>query len=136
MNLSDVADEVATRLDTIAGLNAFAYPPGSLTPPAAVVLNPRDGDIRYDQTYRRGMDRMTLPVIVIAGRADERSANQTIRQFCDGSGASSVKAVLESGAYTSLHTLVVVTGGIDGVTWNGVEYLAALFDIDITGSGS
>ncbi len=136
MNLSEIAAEVAARLDTIDGLNAFAYPPGSLHPPAAVVLNPAPGDIQYDQTYGRGMDRITLPLIVIAGRASERAANEAIRLYCDGDGARSIKQVLEFGDYVSLHTLRVITGGVDGVIWGGTEYLAALFDLDITGQGS
>lgn len=136
MNLSTACEEIATRLDTISGLHVHAYPPGSVSPPCAVVLNPRTGDIQYDQTYGRGMDRITLPLLVVAGRATERGANKTIRLYCDGSGTSSVKAVLEAGTYTAFHTIRVMTAGVDGVTWGGVEYLAALFDIDITGQGS
>lgn len=136
MNLTDVANEVAQRLDTIDGLNAFPYPPGSISPPAAIVLNPSPGDINYDATYGRGTDTMTLPVIVLAGKASDRSANEAIRAYCDGSGSRSVKAVLESGEYTSLDIIRVATAGVDGVTIAGTEYLAALFDIEIAGQGA
>jgi hypothetical protein len=135
MNLSDVAEEIAARLDTISGLNAFPFPPDSLTPPAAIVLNPQPGDVVYDQTYGRGMDRITLPVIVLGGRSSDQQAHADIRAYLDGSGARSVKAVLEAGTYTSLHTIRVTTGGVDGVKLGGVEYYAAMFDLDITGQG-
>lgn len=136
MNLTDVATEVAARLDSIAGLRCFAYQPPSITPPAGIVLNPLPGDIQYDQTYGRGMDRITLPVLVVAGRSSERPAQEAIRAYLDGSGPRSVKAVVEAGTYTSLHTIRVTTGGVDGVVIAGTEYLAALFDLDITGQGS
>jgi hypothetical protein len=136
MNLSDVAEEVAARLDTIDGLRCFAYQPPSIVPPAGIVLNPAPGDIEYDQTYGRGMDRMTLPVIVVVGRSAERSAQEDIRAYCDGSGTRSVKAVLESGTYTAFDHVRVATAGVDGVAIAGTEYLAALFDLDIVGQGS
>lgn len=136
MNVSDVATEVANRLDSIEGLRCFAYQPPSITPPAGIVLNPSPGDIRYDQTYGRGMDRLTLPVLIVAGRASERSAQRAIRAYLNGSGPRSVKAALETGEYTSLHTICVTTSGVDGVAFAGTEYLAALFDLDITGQGS
>lgn len=135
MNISEVAAEVSARLNTINGLRCFPYQPGSITPPAAMVLNPSPGDLQYDKTYGRGMDRMTLPLLLVAGRASERTAQDAIRAYLDGSGARSVKATLESGEYTSLDSLVVMTSGVDGVSIGGTEYLAALFDLDIAGQG-
>jgi hypothetical protein len=136
MNLSDVADEIAAQLDTIAGLRCFAYQPETINPPTAIVLNPVPGGIEYDQSYQRGMDRITLPLLLVVGAASNRSAQAAVRLFCDGSGAQSVKAVVEAGTYTSLHTVRVTIGGIDGVTIGGQEYLAAFFDLDVTGQGS
>lgn len=136
MNLSAVCAEVAEVLDTIDGLRCFAYQPQTITPPAAIVLNPAPGDIVYDATYGRGMDRMTLPLLIVGGRSDNRSVQQSIREYCDGSGPRSVKAVLERATFTSLHTIRVSTGGVDGVVVGGVEYLAALLDLDIAGQGS
>lgn len=135
MNLSAVAAEVAAVLDSIPGLRAHEYPPGSASPPCAIVLNPTPGDIRYDGTMGRGMDRMTLPVVLLAGRASERATNRAVRPFLDGSGAQSVKAALEGADYTSLHAITVTIGGVDGVSWYGVDHLAALFELDIVGQG-
>lgn len=134
MDLGDVMDEVSTRLDTIAGLRCFAWPPGAAVPPAAVVGYP--SDYTYDATYGRGMDRMTLPVVVLVGRPTDRSTRDAIAAYVNGSGSASVKAVLESGTYTALHTLRVMSVDFDVYQLGGTDYLAAIFDLDIAGSGS
>jgi len=134
MNLAAVMDAVAARLQTVSGLRVFAYPPGSLTPPGAVVSYPET--YVFDETYGRGMDRLKLPVVVVVGKVSDRAARDQLGAFCDGSGASSVKAVLESGTYTAFHTVRVESIEFDVVTIAAVDYMAALFDLDIAGSGS
>lgn len=134
MDLADVMDEVASRLDTITGLRCFAYPPGTVNPPAAVVSYP--DTYTYDETYGRGSDRLSLPVVVVVGKVSDRSARDQIGAYVDGSGARSVKAVLESGTYTAFDELRVVSVEFDVVTIGGTDYMAALFTLDILGSGS
>lgn len=136
MNLSNAAAEIAERAATIEGLNAYDFAPGTVVPPCLVVLNPEPGGILYDQTYGRGMDRITLPVILICGPAVEREQQQGIRLYLDGAGAKSIKAVLESGTYESFDVIRVMVGGVDGISVGGVEYIAALFDLDIGGRGA
>lgn len=94
MNLSDVMDELAARIDAIDGLRVFAYEPDTLQPPAAVVTFPESYD--YDATYGRGSDRMTIPVVVMVGRASDRAARGNLSRYVDGSGAASLKAVIEA----------------------------------------
>lgn len=134
MDLGDVMDQVATQLDTITGLRVFAHPPGTVVPPAAVVSYPET--YTFDETYGRGMDRLTLPVVVVVGKPTERSTRDRLAAYCDGSGSSSVKAVLESGAYSAFHMLRVVDIEFDAVTIGGTDYMAALFTVDIAGQGS
>lgn len=135
MDLAVIMAEVAARLDTIAGLRCFAWPPGTATPPAAVVGYPTE--YRYDETYGRGMDRMTLPVVVLVdGKPTDRKARDRLAAYVNGSGSSSIKAVLESGVYTALDTLRVTGVEVDVYQLAAVEYLAAIFDIDIAGQGS
>jgi len=134
MDLAAVMDAVAGRIDTITGLRVHPHPPGSLTPPAAVVSYP--DEIAFDETYVRGMDRMTLPVVVVVGKASDRAARDELAAYCNGSGARSIKAVLESGVYTAFHTLRVMRIEFDVVTIGGTDYLAALFDLDISGQGA
>lgn len=134
MNLDDVMDELATRIDTVAGLRVFAWPPGTATPPAAIVGYPTN--YTYDETYKRGMDRMNLPVVVLVGRPTDRSTRDAISQYVAGSGSASLKAVIESGTYTAFHTVRVVSVDFDVYQLGGVDYLAGIFDLDIAGSGS
>jgi hypothetical protein len=132
--ISDVMDQLAARANTIDGLRCFAYPPATLTPPAAVVSYPTD--YTYDATYARGMDRLSLPLVVVVGRPTDRSTRDNLARYVDGSGVASIKAVLESGTYTAFDVLRVESAEFDVVTIGGVDYMAALFTLDIAGQGS
>lgn len=134
MDLGNVMDAISTRLDTITGLRCFASPPATLVPPAAVVSYP--DTLAFDATYGRGMDRLDLPVVVVVGRPTDRSTRDNLSLYCDGSGASSVKAVLESGTYSAFHTVRVKDIEFDVVTIAAIDYMAAIFNLDIAGSGS
>jgi len=134
MDLAAVMDAIGDRLDMIDGLRVHKYPVGSVSPPAAVLSYP--DDYEYDSTYARGMDRMTLPVVLVVGKASERTARDRLAAYVNGSGTSSVKAVLESGAYTAFDVVVVKSAEFDVVRIADVDYLAAVFDLDIAGRGA
>jgi len=134
MNVGVVADQLAARLGTIAGLRVFAYPPDSLQPPAAVVGYPET--ISYDETYGRGSDRLTLPVVVVDGKVSDRATRTRLAAYADGTGAKSVKAVVESGTYTAFDTVRVAAAEFDVVAIAGTDYMACLFDLEIVGSGA
>lgn len=136
MILADVMDEVAARLGTIQGLRAYEFPPDKVDVPAAVVSYP--DEYTYDGTYRRGADRMTLPVVAVVGRASDRASRDLLGAYVDGDGPSSFKRVLESEdlpAYTTFDSVRVTNVEFDVVRIGGVDYVAALFDLDILGSG-
>lgn len=134
MNLANVMQAISDRLDTIDGLRCFGYPEASLTPPGAVVLYPEKLD--FDETYVRGMDRISLPVLLVVGKVSERSARDQLGAYCNGSGTSSVKQVLETGAYSEFDVVTVVDVTFDVATLAGTDYLAAIFNLDIAGHGS
>jgi hypothetical protein len=135
MNLNTVADEIATVLDTIAGLRISDYPPASVTPPAGIVSYP--ASVEFDATYGRGMDRIPdWPVLVVVGKATDRTARERIYAYAAATGASSVKAVLEAHTYTSLATLRVVSCEFDVLEIASVNYISALFHLDIAGQGT
>ncbi len=136
MNLAEVMQELADRLDTIAGLRVHAYPPDKITPPAAVVTYP-DG-IDYDSAYARGADRLTVPVVLLVGRVSARASRADIARFADGSGTASVKAVLEAAApaYTKFDSVRVVRAVFNVIAVAGTEYLAATFTLDVFGKGA
>jgi hypothetical protein len=134
MNLGAVMQAISARLGTVSGLRCFAYPEATLTPPGAIVLYPEN--IAFDETYGRGMDRMKLPLLVVVGKVSDRSARDQMGAYCDGSGARSVKQVLESGTYTDFDTVVVLDVKFDVATIATTDYLAAIFTLDIAGHGS
>lgn len=133
MNLGNVMDEIGTALDTITGLNVFPYWADRVVPPAAVVAWP--DPVTYDSTMARGSDDLTLSVIVLVGRFDARTTRDRMSRYLDGSGAASIKAVLEAATYTTLDAIRVATATVDTYTSAGVELLGAEFQLQITGRG-
>ena len=136
MDLAAVMQAVADRLATITALSgrSYAWPVDSITPPAAVVLGPEQ--IEYDATYQRGKDRIPLHVGIFEGRASDRSVWKRISAYASGSGAMSVKQVLESGTYTSFEGLSVVRSHPELYDKAGTNYLAWIFELDIIGKGT
>lgn len=134
MNLADVMNEAATVLEGISGLRVTAWPPGSVAAPAGVVSYP--DRVEFDATAGRGSDRIRgLPFVLVAGKATERAARDTVAGWAAGSGSSSVKAAMEAHAWTSCDDLVVTVCTFDVVTIGGVDYLAAMFEADVIGPG-
>lgn len=134
MNLNTVMDQIGTQLDTISGLNVYDFPSDHISPPAAVVAWP--DEVTFDLAYARGMDRITLPVLILVGKANDRASRDTLGAYLASTGATSVKAVLEAGTYTAFDTVRVTRAEFDVVRVAGVDYAAALFDLDITGEGA
>jgi hypothetical protein len=135
MNLATVADEVATVLDTIAGLRVTGHPPASISPPAGWVDYPQSLD--FDETYGRGMDRIRdWQVFVVVGRATERTARDRVYEYASATGSKSVKAVLEAHTYTSLATLRVASAEFGFVDVAGVDYVGVTFHLDIAAQGT
>lgn len=135
MDLGAVMQAVADRIDTIADLRVYAYPPDVIAPPAAVVTYP--GTLTYDASYGRGMDRIPdLGVVLLVGKVSDRASRDLITKWAKGSGANSIKTVVESGTYTAFHTVRVTEVTFDVVSVAGVEHLAATFTLDIAGQGA
>ena len=138
MDLGAIMDEMARKLrlaPSLAG-RTFAYPPASIKAPAAIVTYPED--YTFDATYGRGMDRMTGEVVVAVGRPHERQSRDLLTKYVNGSGPESVKALLDGGqgSYTSCDSVRVAKAVFDVVVIGGVDYLAAVFSVDIAGRGA
>lgn len=138
MILGDIMDEMAQKLRQATSLagRTYAYPPASVKAPAAIVSYPED--YTFDATYRRGMDKMTGEVIIVVGRPHERQSRDLLTKYVNGSGPESVKALLDGGqgSYSSCDSVRVSKAEFDVVTIGGVDYLAAVFSVDIAGRGA
>lgn len=91
-SVGEIRTGLATRLATITGLRTAATMPDNPNPPVAIVV---PDSINFDDTFHRGMDTLNFRVLLIVGRADERTAQNSIDGYCATSGASSVKAAIE-----------------------------------------
>lgn len=134
MNLAEVMDDLGAALETIDGLRVFPYWAARITPPAAVVGWP--DPLTYDTTQVRGSDRVELPIHVLVGQVDQRSARDVLAAYAAGSGPRSVKAAIEGHQAQAYDTVRVMRCEFSSIPVAAVEYLAATFIIDITGPGA
>jgi hypothetical protein len=137
MNLGMVMDELAEQLKKIDGLRVYDYPPDAIQVPSAIVGWPADGE--FDSNNNRGMDSMTIPVIVAVGKAYDRATKPLLGKYCDGSGPHSIKATLErpDALYLAFgkESLVVGWPDFDVITIAGFDYMAAVFPVQMKGKG-
>lgn len=133
MKIADVMDELGVALSTIPGLRVVPYYADRISPPTAVVGWP--DELVFDGAFGRGMDRVELPVFVMVGRVDARNARKALAGYVNGSGPGTVKQAIESGNYMACDSVRVQSATIEAVSVAGVEYLAAVFRVDIAGTG-
>lgn len=134
MNLADVMDELGEALATIDDLRVFPYWADRVTPPAAVVAWP--DPLTYDSTMARGADRQEIPVIIVVGKIDARTARNALAKYAEGSGASSVKQAIDSYEATSWDSARVVRAEFGVFVIAGNQYLGITFYVDIIGQGA
>lgn len=135
MNAAAAAQQLADRLATIPGLGGKTtpYAPDTIVPPAGYVFGP---ETAYTQSYQNGLTAAKLSVTVAVARTPLDVAWKALAGYISDTGASSVKACLESGEYTAFDTILVTRSVVGDVTIAGTSYRGAQFDIDITGSGA
>lgn len=137
MDLAAVMDEIGASVRGVQGLEGrtYAYPPPTVTGVAGIVSYP--DRIDYDQTYGRGMDKIAdLPVLVVVGQATDRGARDRVAQYAAGFGALSVKAAIEAEPHTSFDDVHVTSCEFDVVTIAAVDYITAMFRMDVAGQGA
>jgi len=131
-SISDLRAGIATNLATISGLRTSATVPDSINPPIAVVM---PNTITYDTSFARtGGDEYEFLVMVIVGRVDERTAQNRLDGYCSGTGASSVKAAIESDKTlggTAFSLRVTSLRNYNQVTVGDVTYLSGEFVVQV-----
>jgi hypothetical protein len=129
--IGSIQDGLAVNLATIQGLRTSSFVPDNPSPPIAI---PMPKGIEYDKAFGHGLHLYRYDVIVIAVRASERIAQSVLDAYCDPSGASSVKAAIESdrtlgGIAQTLH--VGQRTDIKALQISETTYLAAYFDVQV-----
>lgn len=134
MIIGSLMDQVGEQLDTIPGLRVRDYDADEIQVPAGIVSLPT-GDIDFSRTYERGMDSLTLTIIILVAADGDRVRRDQITPYADGSGPKSIKQVLERASYPAIDTLFVKKGRFGFFTYNKIKYLGIAFSVDITGKG-
>lgn len=134
MILSRVMDEIGDVADTIDGLHVYRYPADEITPPAAMVTYPEA--IEFDAAFQRGTDQWTGGLLVAGGRVWDRAARDQMSRYVSGDGAESIKAAFYAHDWQSCAYVRPVRATFDAIQVAGVEYIAALFELQIAGNGT
>jgi hypothetical protein len=91
--ISEIRTGLATNLATITGLRTTATIPDNPNPPIALIS---PNTVQFDDVFKRGMQTYSFNVLLIVGRADERSAQNSLDAYCASTGSSSIKLAIES----------------------------------------
>lgn len=139
MNINDVAAEVgATIVAADIGLRVLAWDADSISPPGVIFALPTEYE--YDKTYGRGSDEFTLPIIVLVGKSDSRTARTRLGLYLNGSGPKSLKSIVDSSKsnpYVTCDTVRVQQAtDIGPYTAGSIAYLGATLNTRITGKGA
>jgi hypothetical protein len=130
---SQVRDGIKTALLNIPDLRAYDTIPDGLVPPGAIV-----GQLSYewDVVLPVGnLDQANLDVVVIVGRMNERSAQDKLDAYLSGSGAGSIRTVLQADPTFggTVKGSILQSANPISATVSGVEMLAYRFQMEVFG---
>ena len=128
-SLVELREGLAARMATISGLRTSATVPDAPRPPIAIVMPER---VVYDLNANRGADTFFFTIMLIVGRADDRSAQNQLDAFLVGNG--SIKAAIEGdrtlgGAANTCR--VTEMGNYSSMNVGDTLYLAASFTVEV-----
>lgn len=89
--VSGIRAGIAKNLEAISGLRVSATMLDAPRPPVAMVY---PDVVEYDLNANRGADTFTFIVLVLVGRADDRTAQNRLDAYVNG--PSSIKAAIET----------------------------------------
>jgi hypothetical protein len=130
-SITNLRTAIATNLASISGLRTAAEMPDNPNPPIALV---RPQTIDYNQAMNKGLTRYSFVVIVIVGRAEERTAQRSLDAYCSSTGTTSIKNAIEldrtlgGNAYDCR---VTEMRNYTPIQLNEGTYLAAEFAVDV-----
>ena len=131
--VTQVATGLATNLSTITGLRTSSYQPEQLnTPLAFPILN----TVTYHKAMGGGDVTMDWTITVLVGRYTDRTAFATLDGYLSYSGATSIRAAIESDKMLGgvCQTLVVSSAAdISSVNAADAEFLQIQFTVQVHG---
>jgi hypothetical protein len=129
--ITELRTAIATNLGTITGLRTSPEMPDNPNPPIALV---RPTTVDYNQAFAKGMTRYGFAVVVIVGRAAEKTAQRSLDAYCSSTGASSIKNAVESDKTLggkAYDCRVTEMRNYTPIQMNEGTYLAAEFAVDV-----
>lgn len=131
-SLTNIRNEIKNNLANITSLSVYGYVPDSIEPPTAVVGVMEE--INYDASMQRGADRYEIPIYLYVSRVDAQDSQETLDNYLASSGASSVKAQVESDTTlnSQAQSVRVISAGQYGVyNINNINYLGVEFTVEV-----
>lgn len=131
---SQVREGLKANLANIKGLRVYDLVPDVIVPPCAVV---GQLDLTFDLNNSRGLDQANIDVFVIVQRFSERTAQDKLDSYLSGSGASSIKAAIESDRTLggACDTLRVTSAESGTYQMADVDYLSYRYQVTLWGQG-
>lgn len=131
---TQVRKGLKANLEAIKGMRVYELIPTPAVAPCAIVgqLN-----FTFDLANTRGLDQASVDVVVLVQRFSERSGQNDLDKYLQGSGDFSIKAAIESdltlgGACSTLR----VTAAEAGTYSSGdIEFLSYRYNITVYGEG-
>lgn len=131
-SLTNIRNEIKNNLANISSLSVYGYVPDFIEPPTAVV-GVMD-NIDYDASMQRGADTYEIPIYLYVSRVDAQDSQETLDGYLASSGASSVKAQIESdttlnGEAQSVRVTSASNYGVYNI--NNIDYLGVEFIVEV-----
>ena len=131
-SLTSIRNGIGTNLGNISSIIVYNYVHDSIEPPTAVVGVVQS--IEYDTSMARGADTYTIPIFLYMSRVDAQDSQETLDAYLASSGASSVKAQVESdqtldGSAQSCRVVEATNYGV--YTVNNIDYLGVEFEVEV-----
>ena len=131
-SLTNIRNELKNNLANITTLSVYGYVPDIIEPPTAIIGVMEAID--YDQSMQRGADKYEIPIYLYVSRVDAQDSQETLDGYLASSGASSVKAQVESDTTlnSQAQSVRVVNASNYGVyTINNIDYLGVEFLVEV-----
>ncbi len=123
----DIREAAATALGTVAGLRAYAKPPGNVAPPVALVQHNR---ITTGVVLGGGADYQ-LRVVLLVQLGEFRNAQERVEDLIDPAGTAVSSAVVALLADTRFGQVIIDDFG--ELDYGGTTYAGAILNVDAIG---
>jgi len=131
-SLTNIRNELKNNLSNISTLSVYGYVPDFIEPPTAII-GVMDA-IDYDASMQRGADKYEIPIYLYVSRVDAQDSQETLDGYLASTGATSVKAQVESDSSLNgeAQSVRVVSASNYGVyTINNIDYLGVEFIVEV-----